>query len=90
MTKSGFKIYVMNLIYQPVQFELGRKILTKILTDTVKAGKKRIRMHHSKYKDVELALLYWIKDMRSRDHPPPLSKGILKAKAEQQVHLCCV
>ena len=55
----------------------------KILTDSVKAGKKRIRMRHSKYKDVELALLYWIKDMRSRDHPPPLSKGIAKAKAEQ-------
>ena len=60
-----------------------KKNSDKILTDSVKAGKKRIRMHLSKYKDVELALLYWIKDMRSRDHPPPLSKGILKAKAEQ-------
>ena len=50
-----------------------KKNSDKILTDSVKAGKKRIRMHHSKYKDVELALLYWIKDMRSRDHPPPLS-----------------
>ena len=39
----------------------------KILTDSIKAGKKRIRMCHSKYKDIELALLYWIKDMRSRD-----------------------
>ena len=55
----------------------------KILTNSVKAGKKRIRMRLSKYKDVKLALLYWIKDMRSRDHPPPLSKGILKAKSEQ-------
>ena len=53
------------------------------ITDSVKAGKKRIRMHHSKYKDIELALLYLIKDMRSRDHPPPLSKGILKPKPEQ-------
>ena len=43
-------------------------------------------MRLSEYKDVELALLYWIKDMRSRDHRPPLSKGILKAKAEQEVH----
>ena len=60
-----------------------KKNSDKILADSVKAGKKRIRMHLSKYKDVELALLYWIKDMRSRDHPPPLSKGILKAKAEQ-------
>ena len=60
-----------------------KKNSDEILTDSVKAGKKRIRMHHSKYKDIELALLYWIKDMRSRDHPPPLSKGILKAKAEQ-------
>ena len=60
-----------------------KKHSDKILTDSVKVGKKRIRMHHSKYKYVELALLYWIKDMRSRDHPPPLSKGILKAKAEQ-------
>ena len=60
-----------------------KKNFDKILADSVKAGKKRIRMCRSKYKDVELALLYWIKDMRSRDHPPPLSKGILKAKAEQ-------
>ena len=60
-----------------------KKNSNKILADSVKVGKKRIRMCHSKYKDVELALLYWIKDMRSRDHPPPLSKGILKAKAEQ-------
>ena len=52
-----------------------KKNSDKILTDSVKAGKKRKRMHLSKYKDVELALLYWIKDMRSRDHPPPLSKG---------------
>ena len=59
-----------------------KKNSDKILADSVKAGKKRKRMHLSKYKDVELALLYWIKDMRSRDHPPPLSKGILKAKAE--------
>ena len=63
-----------------------KKNSDKILADSVKAGKKKIRMHHSKYKDIKLALLYWIKDMRSRDHPPPLSKGILKAKAEQQVH----
>ena len=60
-----------------------KKNSDKILADSVKAGKKRIRMCLSKYKDVELALLYWIKDMQSRDHPPPLSKGILKAKAEQ-------
>ena len=60
-----------------------KKNSDKILADSVKVGKKRIRMRLSKYKDVELALLYWIKDMRSRDHPPPLSKGILKAKAEQ-------
>ena len=72
----------MNLIYQPVQFALGRKILTKSLL-SVKADKKRIRMCHSKYKDIKLPLLYWINDMRSRDHPLPLSKGILKAKAEQ-------
>ena len=50
-----------------------KKNSDKILADSVKVGKKRIRMHHSKYKDVELALLYWIKDMRSRDHPPLLS-----------------
>ena len=82
MTKSGFKISVKNLIYQLVQFAPGKKNSDKILADSVKAGKKRKRMRLSKYKDVELALLYWIKDMRSRDHPPPLSKGILKAKAE--------
>ena len=60
-----------------------KKNSDKILADSLKAGKKRIRMCHSKYKDIKQVLLYWIKDMRSRDHPPPLSKGILKAKAEQ-------
>ena len=60
-----------------------KKNSDKILTDSVKVSKKRIRMRHSKYKDIKLALLYWIKDMRSRDHPPPLSKGILKVKSEQ-------
>ena len=34
-----------------------KKISDKILADSINTGKKRIRMHHSKYKDVELALL---------------------------------
>ena len=42
-----------------------KKNSDKILADSVKAGKKRIRMRLSKYKDIELALLYWIKDMKS-------------------------
>ena len=58
-----------------------KKNSDKILADSVKVG-KREKECISKYKDVELALLYWIKDMQSRDHPPSLSKGILKAKAE--------
>ena len=41
----------------------------KILDDSVKVGKKRIRMCHSKYKDIELALLYWIKDEIQRSSP---------------------
>ena len=40
MTKSIFKISVMNLIYQPVQFELGRKILTKSSLTVSKQAKR--------------------------------------------------
>ena len=44
-------------------------------------NKKRKRMYASPYKDVKLALLYWLKEMRSRDVPPPLTKEILRTKA---------
>ena len=67
-----------------------KKNSDKILTDSVKVGKKRKRMCLSKYKDVELALLYWIKDMRSRDHPPPLSKGILKQRLSCKYIILCL
>ena len=42
----------------------------------------RKRMRASKYEDVEIALLYWLKDMRSKNGAAPLSKDFMIAKAE--------
>ena len=61
-----------------------KKNSDKILADSVKVGKKRIRMHHSKYKDVELALQYWMKDMRSRDHLHYFPRVFLKQKLSSE------
>ena len=60
-----------------------KKQSDKIFKDASKSSKKRKYIHLSKYKDIELALLYWLKDMRSREIPPPLDGNILIAKAER-------
>ena len=46
-------------------------------------NQERKRMYASPYKDVKLALLYWLKEMKSRDVPLPLTKEILEAKANR-------
>ena len=67
-----------------------KKNSDKILADSVKVGKKRIRMHLSKYKDVELTLLYWIKDMRSRDHPHHFLRVFLKQRLSSKYIILCL
>ena len=46
----------------------------------VQPARKRLRK--SPYLDIEIALLYWLKDMRSRDYQVPLSKDFMTTKAE--------
>lgn len=46
----------------------------------VQPARKRLRK--SPYEDVEIALLYWLKDMRSKDCPAPLSKEYLMTQAK--------
>ena len=60
-----------------------KKQADKIFKDAQASTKKRKYMRLSKYKDVELGLLYWLKDMRSREIPPPLDGHILMTKAEK-------
>ena len=67
-----------------------KKNSDKILADSVKAGKKRKRMRLSKYKDVELALLYWIKDMRSRDHPHHFPRVFSKQRLSCKYIILCL
>lgn len=55
------------------------KIFTEV-AKSVQPTRKRVRL--SDYPDVEKALLYWIRDMRSKDNPPPLSGETVCAKAE--------
>lgn len=56
------------------------KIFTE-LSRSIQPQRKRIRL--SRYPDVEKALLVWIKDMRSRDTPPPLDSQMILEKAER-------
>lgn len=55
-------------------------ILDEVLK-CVQPDRKRIRL--SKYNDIQKALLYWLKDMRSRDHPPPIDLKSLMRQAER-------
>ena len=52
-----------------------------ILTDANKMRKDRCRK--SPATEVELSLLMWIKQMNSLPNPPPLSWGVIQAKANQ-------
>ena len=60
-----------------------KKHADKIFKEAGSGQQKRKRMRLSPYKDIELALLYWLKDMRSRDVPPPLDGTTLRVKAER-------
>ena len=60
-----------------------KKHAEKIFKQASDSAPKRKIMRLSRYKDVELALLYWLKDMRSQDVPPPIDGPTMVAKAEK-------
>ena len=59
------------------------KNASKILDRVGKPSYNQVCLRGSKYQDVELALLYWLKDMRSKDVPPPITLTLLRGKAEK-------
>ena len=60
-----------------------KKNATKILESVGKPSYNQVRLRGLKYQDVELALLYWLKDMRAKDVPPPITLTLLRGKAEK-------
>ena len=59
------------------------KNASKILDSVGKPSYNQVCLHGSKYQDVELALLYQLKDMRSKDVPPLITLTLLRGKAEK-------
>ena len=64
-----------------------KKQADKIFKDAADSTPNRKRMRVSPYRDIELGLLYWLKDMRSKEVPPPLDGQTLMTKAEKYVNL---
>ena len=60
-----------------------KKNKDKIFQEAAEVGQDQKRKGQSPYLQVELALLYCIRQMQSRVQPPPLSYHILKMKAKQ-------
>lgn len=60
-----------------------KKQADKLLKEVSDCAPKRKRMRTSPFKDIELAMLYWLKEMRSKPIPPPISSSILNGKAER-------
>ena len=60
-----------------------KKNASKILDSVGKPSYNQVCLQESKYQDVELALLCWLKDMRSKDVPPPITLTLLRGKAEK-------
>ena len=60
-----------------------KKHADKIMKQATESPSTRKRVRPSPFKDVELGLLYWLKEMRSKEVPPPLSAAILAGKAER-------
>lgn len=68
----------------PSTISTWKKRKAEIFDEVLKSVQPdRKRMRFSKYGDVEKALLYWLKDMRSRDHPPPIDSKIMMRQAER-------
>ena len=70
-------------MFQQVQLQHEKKNASKILDSVGKPSYNQVRLRGSKYQDVELALLYWLKDMRSKDVPPPFTLTLLRGKTEK-------
>ena len=83
--KLMLMIWLLSMIYQLIQYLLGKKHADKYLQKAGQISGKRKQNITSPYKDVKLALLHWLKGKRSRDVPPPLTKEILRAKANRFV-----
>ena len=60
-----------------------KKNMDKIFQEATKVGQDQKRKGQSPSLQVELALLYWVRQMQTRVQPPPLSYHILKMKAKQ-------
>ena len=60
-----------------------KKHADKILKDVGHLSNKRKKNKISLYRDVKLALLYWLKEMWLTDVPPPLTKEIIWSKANR-------
>ena len=52
------------------------------VASTTHAGVRK-RQRESQYPDVERALLFWLRDMHSRDSPAPIDLNSLMVKAER-------
>ena len=62
-----------------------KKNKEKIFQEVAEVGQDQKRKGQSPYLQVELAMLYWVRQMQSRVQPPPLTYHILKMKAKQYV-----
>ena len=62
-----------------------KKNKEKIFQEAAEVGQDQKRKGQSPYLQVELAMLYWVRQMWSRVQPPPLTYHILKMKAKQYV-----
>ena len=60
-----------------------KKHADKFLKDVCKLSNERKLNKISPDRDVKLALLYWSKEMQSRDVPSPLTKEIFWSKANR-------
>ena len=59
-----------------------KKNKEKIFQEAAEVGQDWKRKGQSPYLQVELAMLYWVRQMWSRVQPPPLTYHILKMKAK--------
>lgn len=59
----------------------NRSAIMAEVNQSMEPDRKRIR--HSKYNDIEKAMLYWLKDMSSRPVPPPLDMKAMLRQAER-------
>ena len=74
-----------STIWLTAPFPHGKRTRKKIFQEAAKVSQDRKRKGQSSYLQVELAMLYWVRQMQSRVQPPPLTYCILKMKTKQYV-----